>query len=125
VTNDDPVSNALVAAYRTMHAAMVDGDTEVLQASLSPDFTLAHMTGYVQPRDEWLQHIQSGQMRYFASTEDSVSVTVEAKSARLRGQNRVRADIWGARGTWPLQLDIDFELRDGVWLMTQARASTY
>jgi len=125
VLNVDAVSSHLVTAYRRLQEAMLEGDTSALQALLSQDFILVHMTGYAQPRSEWLQHIESGKMRYFSSTEDSVSVTVKGHTAKLRGRNKVRADIWGAQGTWSLQLDIDFQFRDDRWLMTHARASAY
>ena len=114
-----------VAAYRQMHVAMVAGDTDTLRSLLAPEFELVHMTGYVQPAAEWLQHIESGRMRYFASAEASVAVQGSDARRWLRGRSRVRADIWGASGTWPLQMDIDFRLQQGRWRMTRATASTY
>lgn len=125
MSSDNQSAASLIAAYRRMHAAMLYGDTDSLNSLLAPHFTLVHMTGYVQPRVEWLQHIQVGRMRYLASSEDSVAAEVSDGKAVLRGRNVVRAEIWGAHGTWPLQMDIDFELCDGVWLMTHAAASTY
>jgi hypothetical protein len=116
----------LVGAYRQMQRFMVAADTRILKPLLAEGFTLVHITGYAQPRDEWLAHIDNGRMRYFSSDEDEVAVVkVEGQRAMLRGRNRVRASIWGAQGTWPLQLDIEFALVNGRWLMRQAVASTY
>jgi hypothetical protein len=119
------VENRLIEMYRRMHTCMVQGDTAALDALLAPGFRLVHMTGYDQPRIEWLSQIQSGRMRYFTSQEEAVTVEVAGGTAFLHGQNRVNADIWGARGTWPLQLDIDFVCHGGKWLMSHATASTY
>jgi formylglycine-generating enzyme required for sulfatase activity len=116
---------AIHGLYSRMHRAMVASDTRTLASMLTDDFHLVHMTGYDQPRTEWLAHIDSGQMRYFDSVEEEVVVKVNGNSATLRGRNRVKASIWGAQGTWPLQLDIDLSLRDGQWLMSAARATTY
>jgi ketosteroid isomerase-like protein len=116
---------AIAALYSQMHLAMVAADITALAALLTADFHLVHMTGYDQPRAEWLAHIASGRMRYFSSTQERVVVRVDGDNAQLRGRNRVKADIWGTRGTWPLQLDIGLVRRDGRWWMSTARASTY
>lgn len=119
------IEHRLIHMYRRLHECLVQGDIDGLAALLAKDFRLVHMTGYDQPRQEWLSQIQSGEMRYFTSIEDSVSVNITDESATLRGRNRVNADIWGARGTWPLQLDIDFVSEGDKCLMTHAIASTY
>ena len=116
---------AIHALYSRMHRAMVTSDTRTLASMLTDDFHLVHMTGYDQPRAEWLAHIESGQMRYHDSAEEEVVIKVDGSQATLRGRNRVNANIWGARGIWPLQLDIDLSLRDGRWLMSAAQATTY
>lgn len=115
----------LGAMYRQMYRAMVAADVHGLTSLLAAEFHLVHMTGYDQPRAEWLAHIESRRMRYFSSVEESLAVQVDGDSATLTGCNRVRADIWGARGTWPLQLDIQLVRRDGRWLMSAAQAHTY
>lgn len=116
----------LISAYRQMQRFMVAADTRSLKPLLADDFTLVHMTGYTQPRDEWLAHIDNGRMRYFSSDEVEVTVVkVNGPSATLRGRNRVKASIWGAQGTWPLQLDVEFALVNGRWFIRHASASTY
>lgn len=114
-----------MAVYRQMYTAMAAGDLTTLRTLLAPAFELVHMTGYVQPGADWLQHIESGRMCYFASNK--AAIRIEGSGARrwLRGRNRVRADIWGAQGNWPLQLDLTFRLHQGRWQMSRATASTY
>lgn len=112
-------------AYRQMHTALLAADTDTRRSLISSDFMLIHMTGYAQPGTEWLQHIDTGRMRYFASREESVALQTRGPRRWLRGRSRVRADIWGAQGTWPLQTDLDFQLLQGRWLMVKATASTY
>lgn len=46
--------------------------------------------------------------------------------ATLTGRSRVTAAVFGGgRHTWPLQLRFQLVKRDGQWLFTEARASTY
>ncbi|MBL8276026.1 MAG: nuclear transport factor 2 family protein [Pelomonas sp.] len=123
--NDSLETRTWIAAYRRMHVAMVEADTAALRRLLTKDFVLIHMTGYAQSGTEWLRHIESGKMLYFSSVEESVTILGTGANRRLRGQNRVQADIWGARGTWPLQLEIDFSQMGAHWLMSRASASTY
>lgn len=115
----------IIALYRQMQVLMTAADTVGLAAILSEDFRLIHMTGYDQPGSEWLEHIRSGQMTYFSSEECSVSARVSGNKAALTGCNRVKANIWGAQGAWPLQLDIELVRHGSQWMMTHARASTF
>ena len=124
--NPDTTEQQLIEAYRQMHRFMLAADARSLKPLLAEGFTLVHMTGYAQPRDEWLEQIDSGRMRYFRSEEEEVSVIqFQDQRATLRGRNRVKACIWGSQGTWPLQLEIQFVQANGRWLMQHADASTY
>lgn len=65
----------LVAAHRALYAGMLSRDTHALGALLADEYTLTHMTGYVQPKEEWLRQIESGQMRYHSAKEHSISAS--------------------------------------------------
>ncbi len=115
----------LTLLYQKMYRAMVERDTTALSSILADNFHLVHMTGYDQPKDEWLSHIESGRMQYSTSVKESVRVDVKGTKATLIGQNRVEADIWGVKGVWPLRLEIECSYHNGRWLMLSAHASTY
>lgn len=116
---------ALIELYRNMQRAMVAADTIVLDQLLAEDFHLLHMTGYDQSKKEWLAHIGSGKMRYLSSREEAVNVALADGQARLIGHNLVRANIWGAEGTWKLKLVMRVLPQDRGWRITEAVASTY
>jgi hypothetical protein len=60
---------------------VVTGDAEALGEQLAQGFTLTHMTGYLQTRQEWLAQVASGEMTYH-SIDDDVAVDVrDADSA--------------------------------------------
>lgn len=125
MSQDVAAQKAIIAIYRKMYRAMLESDSDQLSLLLSDGFYLVHMTGYEQAGEEWLAQIRPGEMRYLHSVEESVAVDVMGQTARLTGRNRVKANIWGARGTWPLQLEIDFVWTEGRWLLAAAYASTY
>jgi hypothetical protein len=53
---------------RAYHSAMVDARTDDLSTVLDDEFSLVHITGYVQPRAEWFGVIRSREFECRAST---------------------------------------------------------
>lgn len=114
----------VVALYRQENQAMVDKDIVTLNRILALKMTLRHMTGYVQPKMEWIDQIQNGEM---TSTEDAIKdVQIDGNQASLTGQNQVKASVWGSSvSTWPLQMKMKFVKRNGRWIIMSQEASTY
>lgn len=118
---------AIIDLYRQENQAMVDKDIVKLNEILAPSMQLRHMTGYLQPKMEWIDQIQNGDMKYFSSVEENIKdVKVDGNSASLVGQNKVRASVWGSGvATWPLQMRMEFKKNHGKWVITNQFASTY
>jgi 2C-methyl-D-erythritol 2,4-cyclodiphosphate synthase len=55
---------AMNALHDALCEAMVAGDIGELDNILAEEFTLTHMTGYVQSKSEWLDAMDTGQMQY-------------------------------------------------------------
>jgi hypothetical protein len=105
---------------------MVAGDAHALEGQLAKDFTLTHMTGYVQSWREWLEQVDSGEMTYHSIEDVAVSVEVADTSAPiLIARTRTDATIWGGRGLWPLQLEIRFADDGDRWMASHTVASTW
>jgi len=115
----------LVEAHREMYRAMLSARTDQLAVLLDDGYSLTHMTGYRQPKREWLEAIAAGQMRYHAEREKSVTVEVTGDTAVLVGKSVVTATIYGSHGTWNLQLATKYRRRDGRWLAESTVATTF
>ncbi|MBB1078477.1 nuclear transport factor 2 family protein [Limosilactobacillus sp. STM2_1] len=117
----------IIHLYRLENQAMVNQDITTLNRILAPTMQLQHMTGYVQPKLEWIDQIQNGEMKYYSSLEDSIKdIKITDDRASLTGQNQVKASIWGsAIGTWRLQMKMEFTKIAGQWLIANQIASTY
>ncbi|WP_296113359.1 nuclear transport factor 2 family protein [uncultured Limosilactobacillus sp.] len=117
----------IISLYRQENEAMVKKDLVTLNQILAPSMNLVHMTGMVQPKLEWIDQIQNGQMKYFDSQEEHIfDVVIDGDQASLIGQNLVRASVWGGGvTTWPLQIKMEFQKINGQWLITYQIASTY
>jgi Domain of unknown function (DUF4440) len=123
--DDTDIGAAVLANYETQRRAMVAGDADALAALLAEDFTLVHMTGYRQPKDEWLADVRSGAMAYHAMEDVDVSVDASSAVPVLTARTRTEATIWGASGTWPLQLRISFAHEGSAWVAVGTVASTW
>lgn len=117
----------IVQLYRAENEAMVKKDISRLDMILGDRMTLTHMTGYVQPKLEWIDHIQNEEMQYLESKEEAIKdIRVEGNLGQLTGQNLVTAKIWGgSKNVWPLQMKMYFEKNNGRWVISKQVASTY
>lgn len=125
VTNDEQARRALSAAHREMIRTMLEARTDELGALLDAGYSLTHMTGYEQPRKEWLAAIDSGRMRYHSAKETSIDIELQGDRAQLVGRSVVDATIYGGRGTWNLQLTTDYVRRNDRWIAMKTVATTY
>lgn len=118
---------AIVQLYRDENKAMVNKNLNKLNEILADDMHLTHMTGYVQPKFEWIDQIQNDEMQYLSSKEDAIkAIQINGNQASLIGQNRVQAKIWGGgANTWSLQMQVFYKKQAGKWLITDQVASTY
>jgi len=123
---DDPdLAAAVLANYEAQRRAMVAGDADALGPLLAEDFTLVHMTGYRQPKAEWLADVRSGAMTYHSIEDIDVTVGVSGGAPVVTARTRTAATIWGAFGTWPLQLRITFMRAGSSWVASGTVASTW
>ena len=118
----EPDRAEILRNYRAQLQAMVDGDTAALGELLTTDFSLTHMTGYFQPKQEWLAEMRAGQFRYHDAQERELALTLDGDSARLVGRIVTGATVYGTRARWRLQLTMDFTRTDGRWLASRSEA---
>ena len=115
----------VLAVTRQLAQLMIDRDTAAMNKILNEDYTLTHMTGYVQPKAEWFNEVTKESMKYYSAKEVSHSVTVDGNKGTARMQNLVDARIWGSRNTWRLQQIMTLEKRNGKWIILKSVASTF
>ena len=112
--------------YTEMYQHMISKDISQLSEILDDSFILVHMTGMKQDKQEYLKAIADGTLNYYSETTEKVNIKINENKASIIGQSRVNATVFGGgRHTWRLELDIDLINKDGRWLITEARASTY
>lgn len=120
-----PDETELLALSRQIRQAMVDQDVAVIDRIFADGATLTHQTGYQQPKEEWIESMQNGKMRYFTATEVSIEAKVDGDKGRVVMRNNVDALIFGSRHVWNLQLTFYFEKQAGEWRIVRSVARPF
>lgn len=112
--------------YKQMYQAMIAKDVATLDTILDDSSVLVHMTGTHQPKKDYLREIKNGTLNYYSVEDDEISITVNGDKAEMTGRSRVNAAVYGGgRHTWRLQIRSKLIKKNGRWLFTEQRASTY
>jgi hypothetical protein len=104
---------------------MIEKNTKELNKILDKNFTLTHITGYVQPKGEWFAEIESERMKYYSYREVKTVVEIDGDNATFVGQNILDARIWGSRNNWRLQQTMQLKKRNGKWIILKSVATTF
>lgn len=119
----DEAREAILRNWTAQLRGMDEADTDLLAAQFTPEATLTHMTGVVQPLDAWMAGIRARHFVYHEVIEQSVDIEVTGESARLVGHilTGVRRD--GSGQTWPLRVEQDLVAGPTGWLCTASRVT--
>jgi hypothetical protein len=112
---------AVVEVLDDYHRAMVEADIDKLTTLVDGRFSLVHITGYVQPRDEWFEVIRTGQFDYHRIDIDEVVVRLDADVANVTGSGTFNATIDGMHVPWRLRFTLVLALENGQWRIMSAR----
>lgn len=116
---------AILQAHHAYLDAMVEEDTPSLDDLLDAGFTLTHMTGYVQPKAEWLAEMKAGQFVYHSIDEVDTALDLDGSTARLTVRTMTDAKVYGSRADWRLLLTTDYGRRGDTWIPLRTVATTW
>lgn len=122
-TNND--KRLILDITRLLTELMIKKNTIGMNEILDGRFTLTHITGYLQSKNEWLSEIAAGRMNYYAYKEVMTWVHIDGNKATFTGQNLLDARIWDFRNNWRLQLIMQLEKRNGKWVILKSVATTF
>ncbi|MDO4880052.1 MAG: nuclear transport factor 2 family protein [Capnocytophaga sp.] len=115
----------ILTLTRRFTQLMIDRNTAELDKLVDKDFSLTHITGYVQPKEEWFKEIQAESMKYYSAKEVKHSIKISGNTATFVQQNILDARIWGSRNAWRLQQTMTLEKRNGKWVILKSVARTF
>ncbi len=116
----------LIILYENMYQFMIRKNTDNLAKILSDEFTLQHMTGMVQKKQEFLKAVRQGVLNYFAADHEKIDVQIAEDYAKLIGDSQVLAAVFGGgRHTWRLRQTISCKKVNDTWVMEKSIVSVY
>ncbi|MBX2897959.1 MAG: nuclear transport factor 2 family protein [Cyclobacteriaceae bacterium] len=122
MTNEE---NQIIAVTDSVIQYMIEKSLDGLRTILDKDFTLTHITGYVQSRKEWFSEIETEGMKYYSAKKTKHEIKINGNEAVSTFQHLLDARIWGSRNTWRLQQKMKLEKRNNQWIVINSIASTF
>lgn len=104
---------------------MIERNLDALDNILDSNFTLTHITGYVQPKAEWFNEIETESMKYYSFEALNRNVKIKGSKAEVVQRNKLDARIWGNRNVWNLQQIFHLQKRNGKWIILSSVASIF
>jgi uncharacterized protein (TIGR02246 family) len=106
----------VLAAEDARFAAMVAADAAEMQRWFADDLVYVHSSGQVESRDQLVESITSGRMRYLAVTPvERQVVPLGAAAAAVRGRGRFQVTAGGNALDLQIRYLAVYGNEDGVW----------
>ncbi len=109
----------VLEAFNRFQEAMCSGDVGAIDALIEPGTRMTHGGGAKQDKDDWLEEVASGSMRYYSSEIASADIRVEGDWAVIDPVCKLDARIWGFRKVWKVSIRNAFHNVNGKWLFAE------
>lgn len=112
--------------YIKLCDASIKKDKNTLLEILSDDYVLVHMTGMNQSREQYIDIVLNGELKYFESKHESIEVNINGDTATIIGKTKTLASPFGmSKSWWRLRQDLEVKKINNEWKLTKSKASTY
>ena len=113
--NDD--QEEVLERFIEFQYAMIEKDLEKLNELLKDNYTLTHMSGKTQTKDEYIGEIMDGTLNYYKSIINNPIIMIKEKDkAILKADVTLDAKVYGIKGTWTLHSEQTMEksMKSGI-----------
>ena len=100
--------------------AMIEKDLEKLNEILDDSYTLRHMSGKTQTKQEYIDEIMDGTLNYYKSTINTpIIIICEKDKAILEADVTLDAKVYGIKGIWTLHSEQTMERINDKWYLSK------
>ena len=100
--------------------AMIEKDLEKLNEILDDSYTLRHMSGKTQTKQEYIDEIMDGTLNYYKSTiNNPIIIICEKDKAILEADVTLDAKVYGIKGIWTLHSEQTMERINDKWYLSK------
>ncbi len=104
--------------FMEFQSAMIEKNQSKLDELMHDNYTLTHMSGKIQTKQEYIDDILNGVLNYYKSTIHEPTITIEDEEhALLKAQVTLDAKVYGMKGTWTLHSKQSFKKINDRWYL--------
>lgn len=112
--------------YIELCDASINKDLNKLDEILADDYILVHMTGMNQTKEDYINSVKNGELKYYESIHEDIEINIKNNKAIVIGKTKTLASPFGIQKSWwRLRQDLELEKIEGKWVIKQSKASTY
>lgn len=112
--------------YIKLCDASINKNEKALNEILADDYVLVHMTGRNQTKQEYINSVKNGELKYYESIHESIEININGDEATLIGKTKTLASPFGMnKSWWKLRQDILLKKDNGNWVIKKSKASSY
>lgn len=117
----------LIKLINSYHNAMVHSSINLLNDIVDENFSLEHITGYIQPKEEWFNVIDSKQFNYHEINIDEKTLLIDIFKfkAIIHGKGIFNATINSFHNNWKLQFTLNCIYSNNEWIISKADYKTF
>ena len=114
------VEEEVLERFMEFQKAMIEKDSAKLNEIMDDNYTLTHMSGKKQSKQEYIDEIMDGTLNYYESIIDNPKITIqEGTKAILKADVTLDAKVYGIKGRWTLNSLQSMEKINGIWYMVK------
>lgn len=112
--------------YIKLCDASINKDINTLNEILAEDYILVHMTGKRQSKQDYIDSVLNGELKYYESIHESIETHIDGNDAILIGKTKTLASPFGfGKSWWKVRQEIILKKENGAWTIKQSKASSY
>lgn len=106
--------------FKEFQLAMIEKNFDALDEILDDDYSLTHMSGKTQTKQEYIDEIMDGTFNYYKSTIDCPQIKIiEETKAIFNADVTLDAKVYGIKGTWTLHSQQTMEKVNNKWYISK------
>jgi hypothetical protein len=112
--------------YTILCESSITKDFDKLNEILGTNYVLTHMTGMTESKEEYINSVKNGELKYYAVKHDDIDIRINGTKAEVIGKSKILASPFGmSKSWWKLKQYLMLEKINGKWIFIQSKVSTY
>ena len=114
------IQEDVLERFMAFQEAMIEKNLEKLNEIICDNYTLTHMSGKTQTKQEFIDEIMDGTLNYYKSTINNPDIMLFGENkAIFKADVTLDAKVYGMKGTWTLNSQQTLEKINDEWYISK------